>query len=927
MSTESSPDRQRHKQRRRSTGRHRSRTDSYTLRAVDASLLLAVFGVPFLLGGRIALGEVALVLSAICAAFFWAVHLLQHPDSGWIKSRSGLLIVAIVALLLIQVTPLPSSLVKALSPQFADALPLWNTALAGSFGEWNYLSLNIGATRRNIVSVLACLLIFLVTVQRIRRTEDAERIMSWICISAVLMCVFGMIQYLTANGLYYWFYKFPGGTTIDRVKGAFPNKNHFAQFAALSIGPLIAWCMTIGRSSDGRQSTWGQKKSGIPHELAAGVIMGGLAIVLSSMLLARSRGAVLACVSGTSVMMAVLYFRSMISKKLILALCGMGGLTGVILLAVGYQSIVNRLDNWNDSGRYLIWKANLEIIKDFPVLGTGIGSHQYIHHRYLDQPYAQGEYTHAESGYLQIASETGLVGLGITAMCLVVCFYWCARGVRISQSRNATIALTAITCSLIVSCVQSLFDFVWYIQGCMVPIAILMGCACRLYQMEKARLTPDEPRKPLVVPRPVVVGAAGLLVVCGSWMLGRVTPAVAAEPHWRQYRYLTLDADAEEEWRRVSGDMELGDNRSAFRMKLLSMHQAVKADPDDARFQLRLGLYYHALFHLLQQGSDNPMTLTQLQNAGLNGGFESQEEMHEWLNRAVGTNLEYAFAARRHFRRSIELNPLQVYGYLFLSELEFLRPVGPDPEQRMPWDEYVESTSRFSRACVAQSLRLRPYNGQVLFAAGRDAMADGDFETALDFWKQSFHRDVNVQRRITQLIAEFVTEDVAQFIQDSFDPDVEALKRVAAVLAEYRMREDEEQILQVLSERLVTRAQQEDNRDRVDDWLAAASTYGRLGLPSEVASCLESAMEAAPSNFVVRLEYAVWKLQTENRPEEALEHLEWCRRLRPKNEKVLRLLERAQRDAYSGSRIRPVSASSEMRPGSAESAAPFLPQQ
>ena len=922
MSTKSASPRQHEVRRRRSSSRRH--TDSYTLRAVDVSLLLGIFGVPFLLGGRIALGEVTLALSAICASLFWAFHLIQNPESGWIKSRSSILIIAIVALLLIQVTPLPSPVVTTVSPQIADTLPLWNSTIAGAFGEWNYFSLNIGATRRNTVSVLACLLLFIVTVQRIRRTEDAKRIMSWICICAVLMSIFGMIQYLTANGLYYWFYKFPGGTTIDRVKGAFPNKNHFAQFAALSIGPLIAWCMTIGRSSDGQQSAWGQKKSGIPHEVAAGIIMGGLAIVLSSMLLARSRGAVLACVAGTSVMMAVLYFRSMISKKLILALCGMGGLTGIILLAVGYQSIVKRLDNWNDSGRYLIWKANLEIIKDFPLLGTGIGSHQYIHHRYLDQPYAQGEYTHAENGYLQIASETGLVGLGITALCLVVCFYWCARGVRISQSRNATIALTAITCSLIVSCVQSLFDFVWYIQGCMVPVAILMGCACRLYQMEKARFMPDTPSKPRIIPRPIVLGAAGLLVICGSWMLGRVTPAVAAEPHWRLYRYLTLDADAEEEWRRVGGDMELAESDSAFRTKLLAIHQAVKADSDDARFQLRIGLYYHALFHLLQQNSDNPMTLSQLQDAGINGGFESQEEMHEWLSRAVGPNIEYALAARRHIRRSIELNPLQVYAYLLLSELEFLRPVKADPGQRMQWDEYVESTSSFSRACVAQSLTLRPYNGQVLFAAGRDALADRDFETALDFWKRSFHRNVSVQRRITQLVAQFVTKDVAQFIQESFDPDVEALKRVASVLEEYQLRGDEEQILQVLSERLVARARQKDNRNRVDDWLAAASTYSRLMQPANVASCLESAMDAAPSNFVVRLEYAVWKLQTENQPQEALEHLEWCRRLRPKSEKVLRLLEEAQRGTYSDVRIRPVNATSKTGSRSEEATAPFL---
>lgn len=904
MSNEAT-ERPREMNRRRRSG-HRRQSRSQTLRAVDASILLAVFAVPFLLGGRIALGETVLVLSALCAALFWSVYLVQNPETGWIRSRAGILVAAIVGLLLVQVIPLPPSLVKTVSPEISKLLPLWNAASSGSFGEWPYLSLNVSSTRRNIVSVFACLLLFVVTVQRIRKTEDAERIMSWICISAVLMCFFGMIQYLTANGLYYWFYKFPGGTTIDRVKGAFPNKNHFAQFAALAIGPLIAWCMTVGRTSDSAPVTWGEKKTGIPRELAAGAIMGCLAIVLSSMLLARSRGAVLACVAGTSVMMAVLYYRSLVSRKLVLALCGMGGLTGVILVAVGYQSIVDRLDNWNDSGRYLIWKANLEIIQDFPILGTGIGSHQFIHHRYLDVPYARGEYTHAESGYLQIASETGLVGLGITIACLIVCFYWCARGVKISQSRNSTIALTALTCSLIVSCVQSVFDFVWYIQGCMVPMAILMACACRLYQIETQRQTGDAKPAVRILPRPVIVAAAGLLVTGGSWMLGRVVPAVAAEGHWRLYRYLTLDANAEEEWRRVSGDMEVGENPSAFRTKLLAMHQAVKSDPNDSRFQLRLGLYYHALFHLLQGESENPMTLTQLQSAGINGGFESPREMHEWLDVAVGTNLEYALAARHHFRRSIELNPLQVYGYLFLSELEFLNP----ETEQMPWDEFAQTTEDFSRKCVDQGIRLRPYNGQVLFAAGRDSMTEGDFVKAIEYWKRAFHRDVTVQRRITQLLAQFVTEDLGQFIQDSFEPDVDGLQRVADVLAEYGLRDEEKKILRELSGRLVARAEKIENRDRVDDWLAAASTFDRMGEPAKVFQCLEAAMQAAPSNFVVRLEYAVWMLNHENRPHDALEHLEWCQRLRPKNEKVIRLLERAQQSAWSGSRISPVSASS-----------------
>ncbi|MDA0590540.1 MAG: O-antigen ligase family protein [Planctomycetota bacterium] len=898
----------------------------FTLLAVDGSLLLAVFGVPFLLGGRIAIGEAALALSAVSASFFWVAHVAMNREVGWIRSRSGILLIAIVALMLLQVTPLPATLLRSLAPNATTMLPLWK-ADGGLGGEWPFLSLAVSATRRSLVSGLACVLLFYVTSQRIRVAKDAERILRWFCVSAIAMCIFGLIQYLTANGLFYWFYKFPGGTTIDRVKGAFPNKNHFAQFAALSVGPLIWWCMTIGRDQGDGKSSWGQRAS-IPQEVLTGSVLAGMAIVISSILLARSRGAVLATSAGLTVLMVVFYARSLISKRLLLAISGLGGLTGIIVLAVGYQSVVARLDNWDDSGRFLIWKANLEIIQDFPLFGSGIGSHQDIHHRYLDQPFAKGEYTHAENSYLQIASETGLVGAGLAGLCLITCFFWCAKGVRISQSRDTTIALTAITCSLVVSCVQSLFDFVWYIQGCMVPVVILMACASRLYQIERSSRSPSSHSEPVRIPRAIIATLAVIIVVTGGWMMEQLAPAIAAETHWRQYRYLTLDANSDEEWRQVRGDLNPGQSGSEFRTKILAIYRAASADPQDARFHLRLGLYYHSLFHQLQQHAENPMTLSQLHDAGLDGGFDSRQEMHEWLERAVGSNLKYAHASRWHLIRCLELNPLQAHAYLYLSELEFLRQPDADSDEQESFEEFVDSTTRFSKDCVAQALELSPFNGQVLFAAGRGAMAEGDFETAMALWKKSFHRDISMQLQITRVLAEYYQSDLARLLLEAFEPDIEQLTRMADVLAEMQLHQDEQRLLRVLSEQLVARAREPDNRDRADDLLAAAAVFVKLNDPDKVTECLESAAKAAPSSFVVRLENAIW-LQNLGKPMEAMRHLEFCERLNPKSEKVQRLLAQTHRESLSRKQVRHAGATLEeparFNPGFRRAEVPRLP--
>ena len=538
---------------------------------------------------------------------------------------------------------------------------------------------------------------------------------------------------------------------------------------------------------------------------------------------------------------------------------------------------------------------------DFPFFGTGLGSHVHVHHMYLNEPYSTGEYTHAENSYLQIASETGLVGLSLAVACVLMCFFWCLRALRLSQSRDSVIPLAAILCSLIVSCVQAVFDFVWFIQGCMVPLVFLMACACRLFQIERARTAVKKRNWTRHVPRPVAVAVGCLMIVGGSWTLGRLLPPVQAEADWRLYRYLALDASAAEEWRRVSGDVIVDKSAPTFRTSLLAIHRAAKADPGDSRFHLRLGIYYHSLFHLMQQTSENPMTVRELQDAGLEGGFESRREMNEWLSRAVGPHLRYAYAARHHFVRAVELNPLQAHAYLYLADLGFLQPEDETSDES-EWSVAVESMKKFSHECVGQALVLRPFNGQVLFAAGRDEMAQGNFVTALEYWKRSFHSDTDTQSRITRILAQYVSENLAEFLYESLAPDIDALHRISTVLAEYGLRRDEEWILHRLSDRLVNRARAGRSRKRVDDWLSAAGVFRRLDQAPDVTACLESAMSMAPSNFSVRLEYSAW-LQELGRAEDSLEHLQWCRRLQPKNVKVRRLLDRAQKTAFSQNRI------------------------
>ena len=90
-------------------------------------------------------------------------------------------------------------------------------------------------------------LLFFVTVQRIKTIEDVERLLRWCAISAMCMAVFGLVQYLGGNGKFFWFYSPPFANTLEGAKGSFTNRNHFAHFLALGVGPLIWWLLYAAR--------------------------------------------------------------------------------------------------------------------------------------------------------------------------------------------------------------------------------------------------------------------------------------------------------------------------------------------------------------------------------------------------------------------------------------------------------------------------------------------------------------------------------------------------------------------------------------------------------------------------------------------------------------------------------------------------------
>lgn len=873
-------------------------TSRRSLLVIDAGLLLGVFAVPFAFGGRHSLGEFLLVCSAVLCTTGWVVHQLASEKSDWVRTRVEPLLLSILAVGLLQIVPLPNWIITTLSPAMDDVLPLRSALNSdGVFATpWSYLSMSASESLPGLAIGVAYVLIFIVTAQRIRVVDDAARVLKMVAVSGIAMTVFAFVQFFFSNGLYFWMIDLPQGVAGDRLKGAFLNKNHFAQFVALSVGPLVWWLgVQTELHEKPRFDSSGQARSAlIPKFVTTSVLSAALGAVVTAVLISRARGAFVALGVASVVLVLMLYARSLINRKQFSVVAAAALMAVLLVGIVGHREIARvteRLNNWDSNGRIQIWNANLEAFREFPLVGTGIGSHVYIHQRHLDQPYSTGRYTHAESSYLQIATETGLPGLGLTVACLAVAFFWCIRGASISRNRTVTLALCAVTCSLLVSCVQSVVDFVWYIPGCMIPLVLQLACACRLYQFEGDRLSVPRIKRLCPLPRAGVVFATLILIPLSGWMLSEWTPRLLAEPDWSNYRKIVLaDYTGKDVSQNIAGD----DASEAARLQqvMRNLRNALRMNPNDSRIHSRLAAQYSRVFELLQDGSENALPLSQIRDAAETGGFESQEEILEWLGRAFGKNIRYAFAAKNHARRAIELNPLDGRAWLSYSELAFLDGV----------------PAGYDRKCVDQSLRLLPNDAHVLYAAGREARIDGDVELWVEFWKKAFHRDLEVQTRIIRQMAEW-TQVPVEIIVKAFDPDVAALERVVDILGDPGQEQNQRKAIEVLAARLTERAQSIDNQERANDWRKAAVAFARLAEVQQVESCFQKATNAAPTNFRIRYEFGSWLL-TQGRISAATEHLQWCSRIAPHDSRVKLVMAELTRRRRRNRNVRQANATS-----------------
>ena len=270
-----------------------------------------------------------------------------------------------------------------------------------------------------------------------------------------------------------------------------------------------------------------------------------------------------------------------------------------------------------------------------------------------------------------------------------------------------------------------------------------------------------------------------------------------------------------------------------------------------------------AEFERRRLASDNRMDVTQISDAAMSSDFQSPQAFDTWLHRAFGADMKLLTFAQRHARRTVELCPLQGEGYVYLADLCFLN----------------QAPRAAIAAFVDQGLRVRPYDRNVLYRAGRQELLSGRHDAAIEFWSRCFNTPGPHQQ---QIVFRLVYSGMpARMLLNKLEPEWQTLREVWDQYCRSGTPQDLIDVLSYASEMAPLEIANEQSPVRpAYVWYRLASMNADVGRVDESLGCLERADECDPVQYAIR--FALGKtLIAVGRLPEAEPHVRWCLARRP----------------------------------------------
>jgi putative inorganic carbon (HCO3(-)) transporter len=310
---------------------------------------------------------------------------------------------------LLQMTPLPVTLVERLSPQAAT-----HYAMLPDPPSWITISVEPHATQTGLLKSLACVLMFCLTLLLVNTRRRVKYLAYTLIVSGLFQAMYGSL--MTLSGLEYGFF-IKKTTAIGFAAGTFSNRNHFAGYLVMCLSTGIG--IMVANLDSSIITGWRQRL----HYLVKLALSAKLRLRLSLVIM------VIALVLTHSRMGNSSFFASLLITGVIALVLSRYATRGTVILIAslviidifligtwfGVEKVVERIEqtSMETEHRPEMYGHVRDQWSDYALTGSGLGSFYAVFPKYKTELEAGGFYTHAHNDYLEFASETGIIGLAL----------------------------------------------------------------------------------------------------------------------------------------------------------------------------------------------------------------------------------------------------------------------------------------------------------------------------------------------------------------------------------------------------------------------------------------------------------------------------------------------------------------------------------
>lgn len=605
---------------------------------IEALMAVLLLFLPLALGGVYAWSEqVAFVLIGIMILLFVVKWLGQtHQKIVWTAALVP--VAAMILLAAFQLAPLPSLVISLLSPATVE---LKAEFLADLDRKLEYVTLSFYpfATADSLGLLLMTAAIFVLVLNVYQTQRQIKRLLGIISVIGALAALLALAQCLWGNGRIYWLIPVWGETARS---GPFVNHSHYGQFMNLCLGAALGLLFVLYYET--RTTRTGARlrsvlKKKFHQDRRVGLLAGMMCLGVMTIFLSLSRGGMISLLIAGTIIILIL------ARKLHLKWPGwlmvlILAVAGASVMYCGFEVVYER---WAALRQGNQLQSRLDLIRDlwplcekFPLLGTGLGSHEVVYALYGSRAVSPTVAVFAENEYVQTLVETGWLGISIVAAFVGLIWYFFYRCVR-RISIPVRAAALGLGFGLLAVQIHSLSDYGQHIPANACLSAVYCGLMIRLFFMgHRSRKTGQaaaekEPsaapvqnakrnispagmlkillasihsfRRALTTVRPVSiplqVRAAVVILILGGWgcLLVRADVARRAEARWQNVLAL------EKQLRRQNWHSEKGQIDTL----IAQAQKAIALEPDNLDYQYWSCVYeWEYLKNRRQAGSVDP---------------------------------------------------------------------------------------------------------------------------------------------------------------------------------------------------------------------------------------------------------------------------------------------------------------------------------